>query len=140
MDDEAGYRYVSTVARDENIFTATLASDGFEHQYVIRAIQKSGMNESWSSQLNFSFEHNLTIPNIITPNGDEFNQYFNISKVELYKNSDLTITDRWGKKVHQVTHYQNDWDGNGLSTGVYFYVLDLKKKGKVYKGLISILK
>jgi gliding motility-associated-like protein len=140
MDDDAGYRYVSTVAGDENVFTATLAADGFEHQYVIRAIEKSGSNESWSSHLNFAFEHNLTIPNIITPNGDEFNQYFNISKVELYKNSDLTITDRWGKKVHHVTNYQNDWDGNGLSTGVYFYVLDLRKNGKVYKGLISILK
>lgn len=140
LDNEPGYRYMVSIPGSENSFLAPLASDGFEHRYVVRALENGGPSESWSTALTLEFEHNITIPNIITPNGDEFNQYFNISKIELYKQSDLTILDRWGKQIYRVIHYQNDWDGNGLSSGVYYYVLDLKRNGRVYKGTVSILK
>ena len=93
----------------------------------VRALENGGPSESWSTALTLEFEHNITIPNIITPNGDEFNQYFNISKIELYKQSDLTILDRWGKQIYHVIHYQNDWDGNGLSSGVYYYMYWISK-------------
>ncbi|MEO5602040.1 MAG: gliding motility-associated C-terminal domain-containing protein [Cyclobacteriaceae bacterium] len=140
LDDEPGYKYFAKVASNENSFMAQLTMDAFQHRYVIRALESGGLNESWSTQLAFEFEHAVTIPNIITPNGDEFNQYFNISKIELYSNSELTILDRWGKKVYHVIHYQNDWNGDGASSGVYYYVLDLRKNKKVYKGTLSILK
>lgn len=140
IDSEPGYRFVASVSGNENAFQGKLAADGFEQKYVIRAREKSGLNESWSSPVNFEFEHAVKIPNIITPNGDAFNQYFLITKIELYKNSELTITDRWGKKVLDVVNYQNDWDGKGLSSGVYFYVLHLKKNSKVFKGTVSILR
>ncbi|MEX1239287.1 MAG: gliding motility-associated C-terminal domain-containing protein, partial [Cyclobacteriaceae bacterium] len=123
----------------ENVYSANLAADAFEHKYVIRALEKGGSNESWSSILSFDFKHPVTIPNIITPNGDEFNQYFHITKIELYRNSELTIMDRWGKEVFHAVNYHNDWDGGGQSSGVYFYILDLKRGNKVYKGSLTIL-
>lgn len=140
LDHEPGYIFFTSISGNENAFSAKLASDGFQHRYVIRALENSGQNESWSSQIAFEFEHAVYVPNIITPNGDEFNQYFHISKIELYQASELTIMDRWGKSVFHAINYMNDWDGNGLSTGVYFYVLDLKKNNKIFKGTLSILK
>ncbi len=136
-DLEGGYRFLAGVSADENIYAAK-ASDAFDHKYIIRAKAKGNQHESWSTPLSFSFEHPVKIPNVITPNGDDFNQYFHISKIELYKNSELTIMDRWGKEVFHAIHYQNTWDGGGLSPGVYFYVLDLKKDGKVYKGTLTV--
>jgi gliding motility-associated-like protein len=130
---------LATIPAHENTFTANLATDAFEHRYVVRALEKEGVNESWSSALSFEFKHPVTIPNIITPNGDEFNQFFHISKIQLYRNSELTILDRWGKEVFHTVNYQNDWDGGGVSSGVYFYILDLKKDNKVYKGPLTIL-
>lgn len=138
IDDEPGYRFFSRVDGDVNSFSAAIATDAFEHRYVIRAIQKGGPFESWSTPVSFTFEHSIEIPNIITPNGDAFNQYFHIKRITLFKRSILTIFDRWGKEVYNVVNYQNDWDGNGLSSGVYYYILDLKRSGKVYRGPLSI--
>jgi gliding motility-associated-like protein len=135
---EPRYNYLATVPAHANAFAANLASDAFEHRYIIRAVQQSGLNESWSTPLIFDFEHAVKIPNIITPNGDAYNQYFYINKIELYRKSELTILDRWGKQVYHAKNYQNNWDGTGLSRGVYFYVLDLKENNKVYKGTLTI--
>ena len=138
MDEEPGYRFFNRISGDVNSFSAAMATDAFEHRYVIRAIQKGGPFESWSTPLSFTFEHSVEIPNVITPNGDEFNQYFHIKRITLFKHSVLSIFDRWGKEVYQAINYQNDWDGDGLSSGVYYYILDLKRNEKVYRGPLSI--
>jgi gliding motility-associated-like protein len=137
-DLEPGYKFLATVPGHATAYAANLASDAFKHRYIIRALQHAGRNESWSTTLIFDFEHAVKIPNIITPNGDRYNQYFHIDKIELYRSSELTILDRWGKRVYHTKNYQNDWDGRGLSSGVYFYVLDLKEDNKIYKGTLTI--
>ena len=48
----------------------------------------------------------LIIPNVITPNGDEVNQFFGIKKLNLERENELTIYDRWGKIVFQQKNYQ----------------------------------
>jgi gliding motility-associated-like protein len=140
LDNEPGYRFVASVGGNEVAMAGILATDGFEHRYVIRAVEQEGPNESWSTPLRFEFEHPVTIPNIITPNGDGFDEYFHISKIEIYRTSDLTITDRWGKRIFHVVNYQNDWDGASLASGVYFYELDLRRNHKKYRGTLSILR
>lgn len=65
--------------------------------------------------------------NIITPNGDGYNdvlEFANLTKFDTYS---LTIFNRHGMTVYDSFNYQNDWDGtrNGspLPEGVYFYIL-----------------
>ena len=84
--------------------------------------------------------HPITVPNVFTPNGDGYNQYFFIPKIELYQDAELSVVDRWGKSVYRSNGYKNDWDGDDLSTGVYYYVLDLKKRNTVIKGIVNIVK
>ena len=140
LDDAPGYKFVAAVAGTENTFLSPSVTDGFEHHYIIRAIESSGESESWSNSVHFVFENNVFVPNVFTPQGDTFNQYFEITNIELYKNSRLTIVDRWGKVVFHATGYKSDWDGDGLVTGVYYYELDLRRKNKVLKGTVSILR
>jgi hypothetical protein len=63
------------------------------------------------------------IPNIITPNGDDWNEYFiaipNPDAVPVA----LQVYNRWGMQIYQAPLYKNDWNGGGLTTGVYFYRL-----------------
>ncbi|MBN2747704.1 MAG: gliding motility-associated C-terminal domain-containing protein [Bacteroidales bacterium] len=61
------------------------------------------------------------LPNIITPNGDGFNEKLIITNFESLKNCQIEIYNRWGKIVFQTTNYQNDFDANNLSDGVYYY-------------------
>ena len=113
----------------------------------------------------------LKIPNVFTPNGDGYNDYFIISldngsgsnpsggdsrgtrddvleyenyepMSSYYESSELTIFNRWGRVVYHSNDYQNDWDGDNLSDGTYFYVLKCHglKQDATYKGSVMIIK
>ncbi|RYG19130.1 MAG: T9SS type B sorting domain-containing protein [Chitinophagaceae bacterium] len=72
---------------------------------------------------------NIKIPNVITPNGDGKNDVFKIEGIELYKENTLSIFNRWGNEVFRSAGgYQNNWSGEGLSEGTYYYVLKLVSK------------
>lgn len=76
------------------------------------------------------------LPNVITPNGDAFNQYFVVDPILV--GSRINIVNRWGKKVFESPAYHNDWDAHGLAAGVYFYQIINTCIGTV-KGSVHIL-
>ena len=83
----------------------------------------------------------VTVPNVITPNGDGWNDIFMIDYLNQYDIRKLTIFNRWGTMVYQSEDYQNDWDGGNVADGVYFYVLELWK-GNVdtyYYGTLTVM-
>lgn len=63
----------------------------------------------------------ITIPNVFTPNGDGYNDYFVIEGIENCTDSRLFIKSNSGKIVFQSANYQNDWSGDNLPDGVYLY-------------------
>lgn len=72
---------------------------------------------------------NIKVPNVITPNGDGKNDVLKIDGIELYKESSLAIFNRWGNEVYRSPgSYINNWSGDGLSEGTYYYVLKLVSK------------
>ena len=113
----------------------------------------------------------LKIPNVFTPNGDGTNDYFIISLESgsdspsgnkgakgardqhyeyedyeplnrYYESTELTIFNRWGRIVYHSKDYQNDWDGDNLPDGTYFYVLKCHglKNDATYNGSVMIVK
>jgi gliding motility-associated-like protein len=89
----------------------------------------------------------LTIPNVITPNGDLVNDVFYIPNVEYYPNSTMVIYNRWGRKVYESTNYQGDWNGENCADGVYFWVFTInygdRGNGTEYKqqnGTLTIMR
>ena len=78
------------------------------------------------------------IPNVITPNGDEKNQYFEVSKN--VTGSSLSIFNRWGGLVYSSTDYLNTWDGEDQPSGVYYYTIVSRCSGDVYKGVVTLMR
>ncbi len=81
------------------------------------------------------------IPNVFTPNeNDQLNSTFWVEDVE--KGFwELRVYNRWGQQVFRGQEYKNDWEGNGLSTGVYYYQLtNMYRKSKEYKGYIQLIR
>ena len=80
----------------------------------------------------------IRIPNVFTPNGDSFNQFFEIDQRML--GGQLIIYNRWGRAVYQTSAYQNNWDGADVPAGVYYY----NAKGgyciSEKKGILTILR
>ena len=78
-------------------------------------------------------------PNVITPNGDGFNDYFEI-QAPPSQVWELDIYTRWGNKVYSSDSYKNDWEAEDLNSGDYFYEMRLKDSDLRYKGWIKVLK
>lgn len=73
-------------------------------------------------------DDSLIFPNVITPNGDNLNDKLEIKGLlnGAYTDKVLIVYNRWGKKVYESNNYQNDFDGQGLPDGVYYYVFTAK--------------
>lgn len=87
----------------------------------------------------------LTFPNVITPNGDGKNDVFKVLGLNAYPENSMSIYNRWGNEIWRSrgTTYQNEWNGNGLNEGTYFYVIKLKDKTgtiNTINGWIMLLK
>ncbi len=93
----------------------------------------------------------LIIPNLFTPNGDDWNQKFAIELEDdndkdyrvAYLSTELLVYDRWGRKVYNQSNYKSeDWDGERLSDGTYFYILKCSGQysDEVFKGSVTILR
>ncbi|WP_293306685.1 DUF7507 domain-containing protein, partial [Pedobacter sp. UBA5917] len=86
----------------------------------------------------------ITIPNLFTPNGDGINDTFEIIGLNQYQANELQIVNRWGNEVFHAKGYQNNWTGEGLNEGTYYYLLRVKKANsnefEVYKGYITLIR
>ncbi len=79
------------------------------------------------------------IPNVFTPNGDNYNERFEI--VGLEKSSwTLTVVNRWGKVVYHNSDYQNQWDGGNLPAGIYYYHVKNHHRDISYEGYLHLLR
>ncbi len=81
----------------------------------------------------------LVIPNIITPDGDGQNDAFEVLNIEKVDHN-LQIFGRWGNLLFETDNYQNDWNGDGYSSGTYMYVITVPEQDKVYNGYFVVTK
>jgi len=101
----------------------------------------------------------LVIPNVITPNGDNSNEYFGIKKLNPTLENELTIYDRWGKNVFHKKNYpcvfrKSEYHnveeafagisrgGQKLPDGTYYYAFKYNAipKAKTYTGVLLIIR
>lgn len=82
-------------------------------------------------------ENAIVIPNIFTPNDDGINDVFYIKSLQ--PNTAMNIYNRWGSIVYSSTNYQNNWNGENNSEGVYYYIVQLPF-GTTKKGTVTLLR
>ena len=84
------------------------------------------------------------VMNVITPNGDGFNDVFDLSEVVQADSCDLVILDRWGSRVYEEGRYMSGWDGRNtggdpLPDGTYYYLLLCDGEPR-YRGAITVIR
>lgn len=82
--------------------------------------------------------------NLITPNGDGFNDTWKVDNLIEYAECKLTILNRYGMVVYESVGYDNSWNGsktNGtmVSDGTYYYIITCEGTDKIFKGHITVL-
>ncbi|MEX1188665.1 MAG: choice-of-anchor L domain-containing protein [Bacteroidia bacterium] len=76
-----------------------------------------------------------------SPNGDGFNDFFEVANIQFYPNNTVWIYNRWGKKVLEESAYMNTWGaGSDVTAGTYFYVIDPGDGTGFLKGYVTIFK
>jgi gliding motility-associated-like protein len=82
------------------------------------------------------------IPNVITPNGDGFNDTFEIKGLNKFLRNELLIFNRFGDHLYKKVDYKNDWAAKGLVDGTYFYILNVTKENGIkfdFQGWIQVI-
>jgi gliding motility-associated-like protein len=70
-------------------------------------------------------------PNVFTPNGDGYNDYFNVIAAG-YNNFHIIIYDRWGLKIFESSNAAIQWNGRVNNTGgecpdgTYYYIISAR--------------
>jgi gliding motility-associated-like protein len=119
----------------------TSADDSIIHTYEKPGKYTVRLNASIEGQCQKSKEEEINIadvyvPNIITPNGDEKNDTF---RVITDARVDLKIFNRWGKVLYKDTDYQDNWNGEDVPAGTYYYEIQLEDNASC-KGWLQVLK
>jgi gliding motility-associated-like protein len=99
----------------------------------------TGCNTYYDSVLVTKEHCDIMLPNVITPNNDGINDYFYIQGLEKYPGTKLVIFDRSGNQVFATNDYQNNWSGDKLPSGTYFFIIKFYD-GIEKHGTITILK
>ncbi len=106
--------------------------------YKVRALGNGNIS-SLSNQISIPIEALFFIPDAFTPNEDNMNNLFEIKgRFGRVNDYHLTIYDRWGNRITEITDKTQSWDGklNGIPLPLGSYLYDLKiglNKGEIIR-------
>jgi len=73
----------------------------------------------------------VTVPSGFSPNGDGYNEVFQILDAEKYPSIRVDIFNRWGALLFTSQGYKTPWDGRHhdapLPIGTYYYVIEINE-------------
>jgi gliding motility-associated-like protein len=112
--------------------------------YTLRAYNTDGCEATDTMTVFVDNDGEPAIPNLLTPNGDGHNDKWDLSRVITSKSCSVNVFTRDGLNVYTSESYNNDFDGtrsgDALPDGTYVYVIENKITGKVYTGILNLLK
>lgn len=89
----------------------------------------------------------INAESIFTPNGDGYNDNWDISSTSYYPDMKVMVYNRWGQKIYESAGAYEPWDGNDrygnpAPDNSYYYIIygDKKDEGSIVKGSVSILR
>lgn len=105
---------------------------------VLLLVGRTTRSESFSGNLS-GVGRQDTIPDVFTP-GDRngIGDTWQIPGALSSPGNHLRIFNRWGTLVKDVRGYRNDWDGDNLPAGIYYYTYHDGKK--TVAGSVTILR
>lgn len=124
--------------------TTPWVSPGATVEYTLSVISEDGCTAEGEVTVTVNQIFEITINNYLSPNNDGKNDYWTMSKPALINGCNVSIYDRWGKKVWESNAYNNQWDGtnsNGkeLPDGTYFYQISCDLQDNM-KGSILLMR
>lgn len=131
----AGMAYTDTDVESDQTYRYYVRTFG---HYTLEGIMRPLVNYSAIKTVRIGHEEpveefSYTLPNVITPNGDGFNDVFEpkVTGLSLITGAKTIIFNRWGNILWDTDDPLIQWDGKSKQTkmdcppGTYFYVTDI---------------
>ena len=130
-----GMAYTDTDVESDETYRYYVRTFGY---YTMEGIMRPLVNYSAIKTVRIGHEEpveefSYTLPNVITPNGDGFNDVFEpkVTGLSLITGAKTVIFNRWGNILWDTDDPLIQWDGKSKQTnmdcppGTYFYVTDI---------------
>ena len=144
--DVNGTRVVIYLKKEQNYFEYSVDGTNFQDSNVFFDVpgglqtayvrEKSGCG---GTAKNFVV---LVFPTFFTPNNDTFNDFWEVTGIENYPQAQVTIFDRYGKLLAQLSASRMSWDGtfnkSPLPASDYWYALKIDNTQPVLRGHFSL--
>jgi gliding motility-associated-like protein len=131
---------------DNTTQNPSIISDTNNNLVTLYVSDVNGCNDSIIKPIVVQFldaNHNI-VPNIFTPNGDNWNDELVFKGVDDTKEFSIKIFNRWGRMMFESTDALKSWDGKDASDGTYFYELiytDIcSSEEKLVTGTVTLLR
>jgi gliding motility-associated-like protein len=148
---------IESVTVEGNLVTINMSNSG-DFEYSIDGenfqisnvfqVNEPGLHTAYVGETNYCGNDNenfivLVVPAFFSPNEDMFNDYWTIKGVENYPSALISIYDRYGKLVSQLSQENPLWDGKHnrrkLPASDYWFVLSIQGKSEI-RGHFSLIR
>lgn len=119
-----------------------IATPPYDITYTLNAISQNCVSSS--DDVFIKVYPKIEIPNSFSPNGDGFNDTWNIPAAQSFPNLKLKILNRYGAIVYQNNGEFKPWDGKfkgkDLPPATYYYTVYFNEDFKTYTGWVFLIR
>lgn len=138
------YLWTPGTTLDDATSSSPIASPQSTTVYVLTVTNSIGCTDTDSVTVTVDVPELIKVPNLLTPNGDGSNDFWDLAEVPDIGNTKVSVVNRWGKTVFSTENYQHDWqgtfEGEPLPDGVYIYIIEGSSFYDTLKGPMQIIR
>lgn len=139
---------LSWLDEEKNLYSGASLANLKRGIYSLKVVDKNKCKLDTVVKLEYLYEQRIRIPKAFTPNGDGYNDYWDIERIEFVQKLKIVIYDRMGKSIFQFSGTGNEYRGtpwkgvdgsNQLPVGSYYYAVELDDEKPII-GTVTILR
>jgi gliding motility-associated-like protein len=143
-DNLISYIWTPNTTLSNDIISNPVATPSSTTTYTVTVVDDNGCVASLPATVTLNSDVELFIPNLFSPNGDGFNDTWEIPNLGLFPNTGVTVINREGQVVYENSAYDNSWGGtfkgNKLPEATYYYLVKFSSTSQILKGAVTILR
>lgn len=142
--------FVNETEQNQNSSTLNYPiSKSGPYAVTLKVYNELNCGDSFTLLLDIEPSKDFKIPNIFTPNGDEFNETFQVYDFEqgIFQKFYMVIYNRWGNLMYESENENEAWDGskpNGTEAadGYYYFIIrhTIDNEEKETTGMVKLMR